>query len=484
MAQKNSAPQVSRPLNIFLLAMINVAAICSLKNWPLNAMYGFSSLFFYLIAAIGFFIPSALVSAELASGWPKNGGIYAWIKEAMGHKMGFLAIWLQWISNVVWYPTTLSFVAIVICHSFNPSLTNNSLYTFVAILIFYWGATFLNFRGMKLSGWVSTSGVIIGTMIPGLFIIALGMLWFFSDRPIEITMSWKTFIPDLSNINGISYLAGTILGFSGIEMSAVHARDVINPRRNYPKAILLSTVIILGLSVLGTLAVAIVIPHSHINLLSGGIDALGYFFKAYHLEWMMPLLSLLIGFGSFSAVVTWIIGPSRGLLTAAQDGDLPPLLHKINKHHMPITMLVVQGCIVTVLSSIFLFVPDISSSFWILIALASVLYNLMYILMFVAAIMLRYKQPNTPRPYAIPGGKLGMWIVAGLGLTVATATFFIGFLPPANISFSSIIYVTILVLGVAIFATMPFLILIFKRSSWNIDKDKVNEDEPTEGVSL
>ncbi|MBM3191463.1 MAG: amino acid permease, partial [Chlamydiae bacterium] len=249
------------------------------------------------------------------------------------------------------------------------------------------------------------------------------------------------------------------------------------------KAILLSTLIILGLSVLGTLAVAIVIPHERINLLSGGIDALRYFFQAYHLEWMMPLLSLLIGFGSFSAVVTWIIGPSRGLLTAAQDGDLPPFLHKTNSYGMPTTMLIVQGFIVTVLSSIFLFIPDISSSFWILIALASILYNMMYIMMFVAAIMLKYQQPHTPRPYAIPGNKLGMWMIGGLGLLVAGFTFIIGFFPPSNITFSTTSYVLTLVLGTALFATLPFLILIFKRSSWNIDKAKVTEGESTKELT-
>lgn len=471
-----SSSNNSRPLNFFLLAMINVAAICSIRNWPLNAQYGFSSLFFYLIAALGFFIPSALVSAELASAWPKNGGIYAWVKEALGHKMGFLAVWLQWIENVVYYPAALSFVAVCIANCFNPSLASNQFFTFIMILILFWGATFVNLQGMKISGIVSSSGVITGTIVPGLLIIGLGFVWFFSKNCREISFCLDSLIPNLSNINQLSFLAGTMLGFAGIEMSAAHARDVPNPKKEFPKAILLSTLIILSLSVLGTLAIAIVIPKNDINLLSGGIDALSAFFKYYGLSFMMPALSLLVGFGAFSTVLTWIIGPSRALLTAAQDGDLPPLLHQMNARKMPVSMLMLQGWIVTALALVFLLLPDISSSFWILIALASILYSVMYVIMFVAAIKLRYTHSHVERPYAVAFGKVGMWIVAGIGSIVSSFVVVIGFLPPAHIQ-NKWQYVGILLAGFIISMVAPFVILMFKKPSWNKDKDKVHEGE-------
>jgi putative glutamate/gamma-aminobutyrate antiporter len=471
--QKNSS---SRPLNFFLLAMINVAAICSIRNWPLNAQYGFSSLFFYIAAAIGFFIPSALVSAELASGWPKNGGIYAWVKEAFGHKAGFLAVWLQWVENVVYYPAALSFVAICISYSIDPSLAQNQYFTFFTILLLFWGATFINLQGMKISGLVSSLGVLSGTIVPGLLIIGLGIFWYFSNQPSAISMDLKSFIPDLSGINQLSFLAGTMLGFAGIEMSAAHARDVPNPRKEFPKAIMLSTFIILALSILGTLAIAVAIPQNQINLLSGGIDALILFFKQYHLSFLIPLLSLLIGFGAFSTVLTWIIGPSRALLTAAQDGDLPPILHKTNSKQMPVSMLVLQGIIVTFLATVFLVLPDVSSSFWVLIALASILYSAMYVIMFITAIKLRYSQPNVERPYKIGLGNAGMWVVSTLGSLVSLFVIVVGFLPPDHIVNKGR-YVTILLSGFFIFLLTPFFILMFKNPNWNVDKDKVTEGE-------
>ncbi len=466
----------SKPLNFFILAMINVAAICSIRNWPLNAQYGLSSLFFYLFAALGFFIPSALISAELASGWPKNGGIYAWVKEAFGHKIGFLAIWLQWIENVVYYPAALSFVSVCIAYVIDPALASNQFFTFSMILVLFWGATFVNLQGMRLSGIISTLGVISGTIVPGVLIIGLGLAWYLKGNSLEFNLSWDGFIPDLSHVNQLSFLAGTMLGFAGIEMSAAHARDVANPKKEYPKAILLSTSIILILSVLGTLAVCAVIPKNEINLLSGGIDALIKFFNVYHLSFLIPFLSLLVGFGAFSSVLTWIIGPSRALLTAAQDGDLPPILHKTNKNSMPVAMLMLQGIIVSFLALVFLLMPDVASSFWILLALASILYSGMYVLMFATAIKLRYKSPKTPRPYRVPFGNPGMWVLSGTGLIVSIFVIIIGLLPPDNIK-DPIAYVIAIVTGFVIFILSPFIILLFKKPHWNVDKKRVSEGE-------
>ncbi len=113
-------PNMKKPLGVFSLVMINVIAVDSLRTLPISAHYGSSIIFYYLLAAITFFIPAALVTAELATGWPTKGGIYAWVKEAFGAKVGFLIIWLQWIYNIVWYPTILSFVAVTIAYLIKP----------------------------------------------------------------------------------------------------------------------------------------------------------------------------------------------------------------------------------------------------------------------------------------------------------------------------------------------------------------------------
>src|SRR6478672_5976935 len=98
-------------LSVFSLVMINIIAVDSLRTLPISAKLGMSLIFYYVIAALIFFIPVALVAAELATAFPNTGGIYVWVREAFGKRVGFITIWLQWIYNVVWYPTILAFIA-------------------------------------------------------------------------------------------------------------------------------------------------------------------------------------------------------------------------------------------------------------------------------------------------------------------------------------------------------------------------------------
>ena len=94
-------------LGVFALAMINVAAVLSIRNFPSMAEYGWSSIGWYVIGTILFLIPISLAGAELATGWPVGGGIYAWVKQAFGDKGGFTAIFCEWSNNLVWFPTVL-----------------------------------------------------------------------------------------------------------------------------------------------------------------------------------------------------------------------------------------------------------------------------------------------------------------------------------------------------------------------------------------
>src|SRR4051812_25630018 len=88
-------------LSLFNVAMLTIVAVVSLRSLPTMATYGLGSVTLYIIPAVLFLVPTALVAAELATGW--NGGVYVWVREAMGNRWGFEAIWLQWIQNVVWY---------------------------------------------------------------------------------------------------------------------------------------------------------------------------------------------------------------------------------------------------------------------------------------------------------------------------------------------------------------------------------------------
>ncbi len=458
---------MKRIITVFTLAMINVAAIGSVKNWPVNAEYGFASIFYFLLATVVFFLPISLVTAELATGWPKSGGVFAWVKEAFGHRTGFLAIWLLWVENAFWYPTILSFLAATIAYIFNPALASSIPYTISIILIAFWAATFANLAGMKASGIISTLGVIFGTFIPGGLIILLGLSWYSGNHPLEISFSWASFIPNFSSVDQVVFFTGVLLSLCGMEMSAVHVRDVRDPQKNYPKAILLSALLIVGMSILGVLAIASVIPQKQISLVAGSMQAFSYFVDAYGLKWMTPYIAALIAAGAFGSLNTWVIGPTKGILAAARSGDLPPYFRGVNVKGVPARLLIVQAIFVSLLSLVFVFMPTVSSAFWILTTIVAQLYLIMYIMLFAAAIKLRYKRPGVDRPYRVPGGKFGIWIVSGLGILSSAFALLIGFFPPAQIiTGNRAFYISFLAVCIVIACFGPSLILLFQKPGW------------------
>jgi amino acid transporter len=264
--------------------MINVAAICNIKNFPLMAEYGLATIFFLILSSIFYFIPVLLVSAELATGWPDR-GVYTWVKEGLSPRLGFLAVWLQWIENVIWYPMILSFIAATFAYVFMPELAQNKIYVITVVLVAFWTATLVNFLGMKTSGWISSIGALFGTILPIALIILLGIFWLASGHTPHIQFNVQALIPDLTSIHELALLSGFLMSFAGMEMSAVHARDVKNPNRDYPKAILLSAVIIIAFSAIGSLTIAAVVPFDKIELTSGGMEAFTYLFNAFNMGW-------------------------------------------------------------------------------------------------------------------------------------------------------------------------------------------------------
>ncbi len=469
--------KIPKTLSIFTLAMINVAAIGNVKSWPFIAEYGFASLFYFIVAALVFFFPISLVSAELATGWPKKGGVYLWVKEAFGIKWGFLAVWLQWIENVAWYPTVLSFTATTIAYIFDPSLSTSIPYTVASVLILFWGATIANLFGMKTSGWISNLGAWCGTLIPGGLIITLGVIWIMEGAHLEIAFTWDALIPKF-NFTTMGLFSGVMLAFAGMEMSAVHALDVRDPKRNYPKAILLSVIIILGFSVLSVLSIAIVVPKGDISFTAGAMQAFTVFLSRYQLKWLIPPVAALITVGLFGAVSTWIIGPTKGLLAAGQEGNLPPLFHGTNKHNAPVSLMIFQAIIATGLCLMFLLMPTVTSGFWILTVLVAQLYLWMYILVFIAALRLRYSKSKIERPYRVPGGNLGMWITCVVGILGSFFALLVGYFPPAQIEIgNATFYTSFLIGGTVIGIIAPFIILLFKRSDWKMKEPRHKQPE-------
>ncbi|MGL5289046.1 MAG: putative glutamine/gamma-aminobutyrate antiporter GadC, partial [Aeromonas sp.] len=423
-----------KKLGIATLAIMNIVAVVSLRGLPAEAVYGMSSIFYYLFAAIFFLIPVSLVAAELATGWPEKGGVFRWVGEAFGPRWAFLAMFMLWIEVTVWFPTALTFAAVSVAfmgpnQTWDQALSADRFFVLGIVLFVYWMATFIAFKGVATFAKVAKWGGIIGTIIPAIILIVLGFAYLMSGNTPQIELSWGDVIPDFSNFDNIVLAASIFLFYAGMEMNAIHVQDVENPKRNYPIAIMLAALGTVLIFVLGTLAIAFIIPKSDINLTQSLLVAYDAMFKWAGLEWLGPVVAFALAIGVFAGVVTWVAGPSSGLLVVAKAGYLPRWWQHTNKNGMATHILLLQALIVSLLAILFVVLPSVQVTYQILSQLTVILYLIMYILMFSAAIYLRYSQPNRPRPYRIPGGDVGMWIVGSAGLIGSILAFIFSFIP-------------------------------------------------------
>ncbi len=423
----------SHKISALALVLLITGAIDSIRNLPTTALFGSSLIFFFIFSAIIFLIPVALVSAELASTLPEEeGGVYSWVRHAFGDNVAFFTIWLQWINTIVWYPTILSFIAGTLAYLIKPELAQNKLYMIAVILIAFWSLTFIGLRGLRTSAAFASFSAVVGMLIPMGFIIVLAIIWLIKGNPVAIDLSLHSLIPEWHDTQSWVSLTAIMTSFLGMELAAVHVRNVADPQRNYPRAMFFSVILILVTMIFGSLAIAIVMPVEKINLVQGVMQAFSNFLDAYHLSALMPVLVILLLLGSLGSMVNWIISPAKGLLLAADNGFLPHWLYRLNKHGVASRILLLQALLVTALCSVFLLFPTVNGIYWLFTALSTELYIMMYVLMFIAAIFLKVKLAHIPRPFSIPGGRLGYYLACAIGMTGCALTLFIGFFPPAE----------------------------------------------------
>ena len=472
MDKRNQVAGKSLKLSVTTLAIMNITAVVSLRGLPSEAIYGLSSAFYYLFAAVVFLIPTAMVAAELAAMFSdKQGGVFRWVGEAFGPRTGFLAIWLQWIESTIWYPTVLTFGAVSLAYigidsSADAVLASNKIFTLVTVLAIYWIATFVALKGLGWVGKISKWGGMIGTIIPAGLLIVLGIIYIASGGHNNMDMS-QGFFPDLTKLDNLVLASSIFLFYAGMEMMGVHVMDVENPSRNYPKAIIIGSLATVAIFILGTFSLGFIIPAKDINLTQSLLIGFDNYFRHFHISWAGPLIAIALMFGVLASVLTWVAGPSKGIFTVGKAGYLPPYFQKTNENGVQQNILLVQGIIVTLLSLLFVVMPSVQSFYQILSQLTILLYLIMYMLMFAAAITLRYKMKDTPRPFRLGKGNAFMWIMGSVGFGGSLLAFVLSFIPPGQIATgSNTVWYTVLIAGCIIMVAIPLIIYALRKPSW------------------
>ncbi|MET0811814.1 MAG: putative glutamine/gamma-aminobutyrate antiporter GadC [Microbacterium sp.] len=460
-------------ITIFGLILLNVTAVISLNNLPAEAEYGLSSIFYYIVAAVFFLIPVSLVAAELATGWPEKGGVFRWIGEAFRGRIGFMAMFLAWVEVCVFLPTSLTFGAVSLAY-INPDekqasdLSSNPVFVLVIVLVVFWLALFIALLGSKGFATMAKWGGIIGVFVPIGILVIFGIAYAVAGNAPQMDVSWGKLIPDFSNFGTIVLAASIFLMYAGMEMNAVHVKEIKNATRNYPIAIFASAILTVVVFVLGTLVIAWVVPAKDINLTQAILVTYFDIFRWAGIPWAGSVVAIMLAVGVLVNITTWVAGPSTGLLAVAKAGYLPKVFQKTNKHGAAVTIMFTQAGIVTLVSVLFVLLPSVQSAYQILNQLANVLYLTVYMLMFASIIRLRYSQKDRPRPFRLGKSNTLVWIIAGLGFVASLAAYIFSFIPPDQINVGSpVVYIVVLIALAIVFYAIPNIVYQFRKPSWN-----------------
>jgi len=264
-------------------------------------------------------------------------------------------------------------------------------------------------------------------------------------------------LPPWNGLASIVLVVNSFFTYAGIEVTAVHVDELRNPGREYPRAIFLAMGLVLAVFILPTLAIAWVIPSGQISLTAGVMQAFDSLLTHFGTSFAVPVIAIALAVGALAGMLAWLDGPSEGLLRIGREqGYLPPYFQKLNRQGIEVHILAAQGAVITIIALLYAFIPTISRAYWIFTAMATQVYLIMYLLMFIAAVRLRRAQPDRPRGYRAHW--LGLLCLLG-GVSSVTA-FVIGFVPPSQLGHQSqLLYALLLVAGILVIGIVPPLLM-------------------------
>jgi len=465
----------TKQLTLFGLIGITMAFFGTVRSVPTLAITGWTQIFYMLIAAVIFALPIALMSAELSTGFPEEGGPQVWVKNGLGEKWGFVTSWLLWVQMFFGMVMVASTVGVLFGYVINKSgLSSNNYFIFIVILISYWSVTLLNlkFDMVKIAGnW----GAVIGVYIPFVFLVLLGVIYMIKNgiQPNSYLGNFKPrdIIPNFGDLGSLTYLSGIIFIFAGVEISSVHANNIENPKRNYPIAVIASVILLAIFNIIAGLTVSNAVPRGKLELANITQPYL-IFCKNLGIPLIfVNLISLMILIGVLVQLSAWVLGPSKSMIKVAEEGNLPKFFQKRTNRGIPITFVMIQAIVISLVSILYVVVPDVNSAFLIITITTTILYCVVYFFIAISAIRLRYIMPEIKRPFRLGNKGNGlMWIVSILSIICIIFTIIVSIIPPSILKPSQytgyMIYqvaATIVMIGIAL------IIHKFKKPEWKKD---------------
>lgn len=433
--------QLRKTMGFWDVLLFNIACVLG-PRWIAAAGHnGPSSISLWILAAVFFFVPGALVINELSSRFPEEGGLYIWAKEAFGDFHGFIAGWTYWIYTVFYFPGLLLASASMAAYIIGPhgaTLSQDRAFQLWVSLGLLFVAVAMNIVGLNIGKWLQNAGG-VGTFVPLLILVVVGAIVAlhhgsgfgsvtqFTARNMLPAWNWDT----------VNFWSQIAFAFTGLELVSAMSEEVRDPRRTLPRAVYAAGALIAFIYIAGTFAVLTLVPAADLDPQSGVFHAITVGSVALKIGFLGILAAILVTVGNAGGVGSTVAGIARVPFVVGIDRYLPAAFGKIHpRWKTPWISILVQGG----LSGAILLISQINDTtrgaYQFLIDAAIILYFIPFLYMFAAIIRLARRPDRAANPHAIlvPGGRTGVWICGGLGFVVVLVGIAVSLIPPGDSS--------------------------------------------------
>ena len=379
-------------------------------------------------------------------------------------------MWCQFAQTIFFYPALLAYVASTLAYVFDPGLAASGVYTAVVIVVLFWAGVLLCSRGPALVARLGSGGTRVGTIIPAAILVALGVAYLVQGHHPAAPMTTRHLLPPWTGLASIVLVVNSFFTYAGVEVNAVHVDELRHPAREYPRSIFLAMALVLAVFIGPTLAISWVVPSAKISFTAGVMQAFDSLFTHFGIGFAVPLVAIALAIGALAGMISWLDGPSEGLLLIGrQQGFLPPYFQKTDRHGIEVRIIAAEGVVITLIAVLYAFLPSVSHAYWIFLALATQVYLIMYVLMFIAAMRLRHSRPDHAGGYRAPA--LGLLCVVGAVSSVAALV--IGFIPPSQFGHSHrLTYAIEILAGILVVGLVPPLLMDrLRKPEWKAAAD-------------
>ena len=465
--------QLRRAMGFWDVLLFNIATVLGPRWIAAAAHNGTSSISLWALAAVFFFVPTALVISELSTRFPSEGGLYVWSKEAFGDFHGFVAGWTYWIYTVFYFPglllASVSMSAYVVGAG-GADLARERSFLLAGSLLILLIAVGLNIVGLNIGKWLQNAGG-VGTYMPLLILCGVGgAVWLRNGSVTHFT--WSNILPhwDWNTVNFWSQIA---FAFTGLELVSAMSEEIRDPQRTLPRAILGSGIMIAAIYMVGTLAVLAMVPAAQVDPKSGVFQAITHGSGLLRVGMLGVIAALLVTAGNAGGVGSTVAGIARVPFVVGIDRYLPSAFGRIHpRWRTPHISILVQAGVSGAVLLASQINETMEGAYQGLIDVAVILYFIPFLYMYAAAIKLagREDRRTSANTVLIPGGKLGVWIAGGLGFAVTLASILLSAIPPGEVTNKFVFELKII--GASLAAIALGLILYFRGARAKSSEEK------------